>query len=113
MCIHLQQTTDDKSLQACVFEACDALLNAGYTKPISTLTQADKAEVVKTLKLHFTLLNSLAETNQLKQGFQANGVGKAMAKYSDLMKPLFVSGSRSALTAGKCKDMVHVLIGAI
>ncbi len=76
-------------------------MNAGYCKPLFTSTQADKVEIVKTLKLHYTLLESLSEINQLKEGLQVNGVGESIVKYPEIMRPLFVHNNREVLTAGE------------
>ena len=88
--LQINDAADDKDLKDCILDECDTIVNAGYSKPLFTSTQADKVEIVKTLKLYYTLLESLAKINQLKEGLQVNGVGEAIVKYPELMRPLFV-----------------------
>ncbi|XP_064391385.1 uncharacterized protein LOC135339169 isoform X1 [Halichondria panicea] len=76
----INDAADDKDLKDCILDECDTIVNAGYSKPLFTSTQADKIEIVKTLKLYYTLLESLAEINQLKEGLQVNETMKAMFK---------------------------------
>lgn len=86
----------------------EIILNAGYTKPLYTLELSDKVELVKTLKLHYTLLRSLAEINQFKEGLMAHGVADSMVKFPILMKPLFVHTSKGALTAGEWVKLLYM-----
>ncbi len=59
------QVNDSGALKSCCF---DIIIDAGYSKPITALTMMEKGALVKALKLHYTLLKSLAEINQLKDG---------------------------------------------
>ena len=59
--LQINDAADDKDLKDCILDECDTIVNAGYSKPLFTSTQADKVEIVKTLKLYYTLLESLAE----------------------------------------------------
>ncbi|XP_064390717.1 apoptosis-resistant E3 ubiquitin protein ligase 1-like [Halichondria panicea] len=104
----INDAADDKDLKDCILDECDTIVNAGYSKPLFTSTQADKVEIVKTLKLYYTLLESLAEINQLKEGLQVNGVGEAIVKYPELMRPLFVHNNTQVLTAETMKAMFKI-----
>ncbi len=67
----------------------------------------EKGALVKALKLHYTLLKSLAEINQLKDGLSVHGVGEAMVNYRELMRPIFTVYGTEAPTAGKFNYYLH------
>ena len=90
----------------CALSEIDLIMDAGYTKPVTALTISERDDLTSTLKLHYTLLKSLGETDQLKEGMSINRVVEALAKYPDVMKPLFVAKTSSPLTAGNFDDRV-------
>ena len=59
-----------------VFEAIENAISAvfcsisasGYTKPLFRAEMEDREEISRTIALHYTLLQSKAEMDQLKQG---------------------------------------------
>lgn len=79
----------------------DLTIDAGYTKPLSSITLDDKGEIMRTLMLHFTLFRSKAVLDQLKEGLKALGVLGVMSKYSELLEPLFLAKRLKQLSAGK------------
>ena len=80
----------------------DIIIDAGYSKPVTALTMSGKDDLIKNLKLHYyTLLRSLAEVNQLKNGLAVHDIADAMVKHADIMSPLFLAASTKTLTAGK------------
>lgn len=64
---------DDASLCEMLLDGSDVILNSGYTKPLASSKLYDRAEIVRTVSLHYALLQSLAEMDQLKMGLQSLG----------------------------------------
>ena len=56
---------DEDALRKCCLEEPDVIFEAGYTRPIALITLAEKEELMKTIKMHFVLLRSKAELDQL------------------------------------------------
>ena len=54
------------------------IIDSGYSKPVSTITLAERPELVKTMKMHFTLLCCKAELDQLKRGLSILGMETAI-----------------------------------
>ena len=75
-------------------------MEAGYTKPVAVISVTAKAELITTLSLHYTLLRSKAELDQLRGGLFALEVLDNMKKYPSLLEPWFVAGKTAPLTAG-------------
>lgn len=92
--------SDDGTLrQVCLAEA-DAIIESGYSKPICTITLAEKEELVRVVKLHYTLLRNKAETDQLKRGLSILGLGEALETHTNLLQPMFLAEKSTPLTAG-------------
>ena len=89
----------------CALSEIDLIMDAGYTCNCSK-----RDDLTFTLKLHYTLLKSLGETDQLKEGMSINRVTEALAKYLDVMKPLFVANTSSPLTAGNFTVLLLVRV---
>ena len=94
------EASDDKALQAVCMEGVDMVLEAGYSKPIASITLAGKADLTGTLIYHYTLYRNKAVMDQLKDGLSALGVLDAMMSYPDVIEPYFVHGKQPPLTAG-------------
>lgn len=73
------------------------MMEIGFLKQSPKVSE--KEQLLKTLKLHFTVYKSLPELEQMKQGLSVLGVQDAMKKHKDLFKPLFTA-CNSVLTAG-------------
>ncbi len=67
---------------------------------VTAITIGEMKDLMATLKLHYALLKTLGETDQLKEGMSVNGLSQALVKYPDIMKPLFIAEDSSLLTAG-------------
>ena len=80
--------------------ACDIIVDAGYTLPVTAVTLRRRSELVRTIMLHAVLLRNKLELDQLKTGLSTLGVLEAMSKNQNIMEPYFVSGKRPKLTAG-------------
>ena len=94
------EASDDKALQAVCMEGVDMVLEAGYSKPIASITLAGKADLTGTLIYHYTLYRNKPVMDQLKDGLSALGVLDAMMSYPDVIEPYFVHGKQTPLTAG-------------
>ena len=103
--VQVNDAGDDETLRSCCLNEVDLIIDAGYSKPTTALTMLEKGDLVKALKLHYTLLKSLAEINQLKKGLTVHGVGEAMVNYPELMRPVFTVYGTEALTAGKLNNI--------
>ena len=79
----------------------DLIIDAGFNKPINNVDLINKAELTRTLKVHYTLLRCKAELDQLSCGLSTLGIGDAIKKYPAMFAPLFTSSSLTQLTAGK------------
>ena len=91
--------SNDELIRVCN-DHIDEILEAGYNKPVSSMTLTSKHEVFKSLKMHHCLLKAMGELDQLKSGLATLGVSNAMATYPKLMIPLFVAAEAEPLTAG-------------
>lgn len=75
-------------------------IESGFSKPVSIMTMDDREELVHIVALHYTLLRSKAELDQLKMGLQSVGVADAMKAYPDLFEGFFTEVGMKCLTAG-------------
>ena len=77
------------------------ILDAGYSKPITTITSLGVDELVSTLTCHYTLYKNKAVLDQLKSGLNILGVYDAMHSHSDIIESFFVCGKQPPLTGGR------------
>lgn len=70
-----------------LLDASDVVINSGYTKPLVSAKLSDIAEISKTIALHYTLLQSLAEMDQSKKGLESLGALEIINKNPDLLAP--------------------------
>ena len=63
------------------------------------VTLAERVTLIRTVKMHFTILKCKAELDQLKNGLSM-GVREALCSHSDLLSPLFISTKATPLTSG-------------
>lgn len=75
-------------------------MEAGYVKPIVSISLSNKVDVLNSIKLHYGLLRVKAELDQLIAGLSVMGVGEAIRTNSDLFSPLFMFTESKMLTAG-------------
>lgn len=76
------------------------IIEAGFTKPVSSLSLSDKGEVVSTLLTFHLFIKVKAVMDQFGEGLERAGLLQYMKLYQDLMRPLFVNET-PALTASK------------
>ena len=101
MLLQMEEASDDSALRVVCLEGVDLSLEAGYTKPMTSITMAGKTELMNILMFHYTLYRTKAVLDQLKTGLAVLGVLDAMSKYSNILEPFFVCGKAAPLTAGK------------
>ena len=83
-------------------EVIDWILEAGYTRSLSSVTQAEKNAIVSTITTYHLFLKVCLHKLQFKGGLEAGGVLRYLKKYYDLLTPLFVNENK-LFTASKYK----------
>uniref|UniRef100_A0A1X7VJU3 HECT domain-containing protein n=1 Tax=Amphimedon queenslandica TaxID=400682 RepID=A0A1X7VJU3_AMPQE len=73
---------DSNALRAICMEHVDLIIDAGFNKPINSLELSNKEELTKTIKIHYTLLRSKAELDQLTRGLSILGIGRRYMQIS-------------------------------
>ena len=96
----MKDVTDDKSLQQVLLCDSDVVINSGYSKPLVLAKCTDRAEISGAITLHYTLLQSLAEMEQLKKGLEALGFLEIIKNNPNLLAPFFTAIENRKLTAG-------------
>ena len=81
-------------------DAVDIVVDAGYNKPVTTITMSSKSELMHVLMLHYTLYRNKAVLDQLQSGLSTLGALDAMKKYPRVLEPFFVHSKKPPLTAG-------------
>ena len=61
----MSEADDVISLHEALVEATDIVVNAGLAKPIQNFCLQDKENIAHVVALHYTLLQSVAEMDQL------------------------------------------------
>ena len=75
------------------------------------LTLADKVDIIRTVSLHYAILNCTAELEQLKKGLSSLGILNVIHHNPCIMAPFFVSSpDNQCLTAGKPHTVVLVFV---
>ena len=82
-------------------------VECGITKPVVKMNPADKETLVSAVCLHYAILGSLAELEQLKRGLQAVRFGSLMEGHASLFKQLFLPCNKQ-VTADFIQDLFHV-----
>ena len=82
-------------------DACDVLVDCGFTKPIAQLTVQVIPQLVKSTALHMTILRVKAEIDQFMDRINDAGTLHAIQKYPDFVCPMFVASQANNVTAGK------------
>lgn len=81
-------------------DACDVLLDCGFTKPLPQLKLGDVPQLVKSAALHATILKIKSELDQFMKGVNEAGCLHAIQEYPYLFHTLFVASDRDELNAG-------------
>ena len=76
------------------------LLETGYRKPLSCLTQQDTSGIKRILRNFYTFVRVKAEIDQFLEGLSCLGVIDAVKKHPMLMQPLFIPSESCQLTKG-------------
>ena len=95
----MSEAKEDKEAQEIALNACDILVECGYTKPLCTLKLNDVSQLIKNATLHSAILKIKSELDQFVDGIDEAGVLDSIRKYPDLFRPLFVS-SGTTLSSG-------------
>lgn len=66
------------------------LLSCGFNRPIAGLLLSDIPQIIKCVSLHSALLVIKAELDEIIKGLDDAGVLKAVQRWPQLFKPLFV-----------------------
>ena len=104
----MQEINDDASLREIVMGDIDIVISTGYNKPLTMLTLADKVDIIRTVSLHYTILNCTAELEQLKKGFSSLGILNIFHHNPSIVA--FSSPDDQCLTAGKPHTVVLVFV---
>lgn len=80
-------------------------MECGITKPVRSMKLGDKTTIISAVCLHYTVLGSLAELEQLKRGLQtAKLLATLLEKHPHLFKELFLH-SHKPVTADFIQDL--------
>ena len=74
--------SDDGFCQLVCSSEYEFLLECGITKPVMKMNLTDKEKVVSAVRLHYAVLSSLAELEQLKRGLQTVRFTLLMERYA-------------------------------
>lgn len=100
------------ALREAALDNLDFIVDAGFSKPLSSITMEIKEELVKVLCLHHILLKAKAELDQLKEGLQSLGVLNIMKNSPSFFLSLFTATEKDTLTAGEhfvvCPDWLNL-----
>ena len=83
---------------------------SGYTKPLTSAQLEDKCEIIQTIALHYTLLQSIAEMDQLKKGLETLGVLQIIQDHQIILEPFFTAEGNIKLTAGMHLNFINILL---
>ena len=78
-------------------------MECGITKPVMSM-KLDKSTIISAVCLHYAVLGSLAELEQLKRGLQTAKLATLMDKHAHLFKELFLH-SHKPITADFIQDL--------
>lgn len=79
-------------------------VECGITKPVTSMRLGDKSTIISAVCLHYAVLGSLAELEQLKRGLQTAKLATLMDKHPHLFKELFLH-SHKPVTADFIQDL--------
>ena len=103
----MQKIDDQALLQQIVLQHSDVVINSGFSKPLASVKLSDKTEISRAVGLQYTLLQCLAEVDQLKKGLSSLGLLDILQSNPDILPPFFSRVlNDQRLTAG---DYIFVL----
>lgn len=77
----------------------------GISKPTATIQDADREGIISSLCLHFVVLATKAELDDLVNGLKLLDVLTLIREYPVLARQLFVKGNPKCLTADSLYDL--------
>ena len=101
----IEQAEDDAALREACQSGIDIIIDSGYTRPLASVRMSDRAGLIGVILQHAVIYRVKAVLDQIKEGLKILGVGEAMCKYPDLLKPFFVAGLKPPLTTGTHQGM--------
>lgn len=99
--LQIKCAPDVSTLRAVVLNDADYTIDAGFSKPIASLTMDSKNELIRVLCLHHVLLKSIAELDQFKEGLESLGVLDIIKSNPNIFESFFTFKTEHALTAGE------------
>ena len=82
-------------------DAATVILEAGFSKPLTTVQLSDKADIISLLTTYHLFIKPKAVMDQYKAGLTLFGLSRFIEKYPNLIRPLFVD-EHISVTASKC-----------
>lgn len=79
--------------------------DCGISKPTASIQDADREGIISSLCLHFVLLTSKAELDDMLEGLKCLGVLTLIRNNPVVTRQLFIKGSPKHLTAEEMFDM--------
>ena len=70
---------------------------SGYTKPVANTSLSDKEEISRTVFLHQTIFQPMAEWGQLRRGLNILGVCEEMARRPETLLGFFTNALKAGL----------------
>ena len=102
-----ETTTEEEFHQLICSSDYEFVLECGVTKPVVMMHLADKEKIISAVCLHYTVLGSLAELEQLRRGLHTLRFSVLMESYPFLFKQHFLHCNTS-VTADFIQDLFHV-----
>ena len=102
-----ETTTEEDFHQLICSSDYEFVLECGVTKPAVTMHLSDKEKMISAVCLHYAVLGSLAELEQLRRGLHTLRFSALMESYPTLFKQLFLH-CKTSVTADFIQDLFHV-----
>uniref|UniRef100_A0A1X7UFQ4 HECT domain-containing protein n=1 Tax=Amphimedon queenslandica TaxID=400682 RepID=A0A1X7UFQ4_AMPQE len=95
----IEMEQDSKSLQQVLMESFDIIANAGYTKPIPSVSTQDKKDIQRAIALQYIILQCITELEQFKRGLSSIHFLDIVRANREVAAPFFIKRNEK-LTAG-------------
>ena len=99
---------DSQSLQQLLTDSFDIVANAGYTKPIPSVSIQDKNDIERAIVLQYTILQCITELEQFKYGLSSLNFLNIIKANQELATPFFIKRNER-LTAGNLVCVTHLI----
>lgn len=88
--MQIAASDSEEELQALMSSpSFDFRFNCGIGDAASTFRLSDKSKIVNAMVLHFTILSTITELEQMKQGLKVLKLDQLMQRYPEIMKQAF------------------------